>query len=154
MSFTANMRRRLQPLLPPGSFGNWIMLLPTLAMDPAREQIGTLAAAVRREVLLSATKFYKECAWLKHRQAHVDLINVLPTCNILSPDGMVACSNWDWSKQDAAFGKGCAPVWVQGSLNVPMATFAIAFRELDGRGGYWVWLCLHRHVMQQLLDAL
>jgi hypothetical protein len=130
------------------------VLLPTRALDPARHALGALAAAVRREVLLARPKFYAECAWLRRRAQRADLLRVLPTSDILSPGGMVACSNWEWEQGDAVFGRAGPPRWVQGSLAAPMASFAIAHRELGGEGGHWVWLSLHRHVAAQLREAL
>jgi hypothetical protein len=131
------------------------VLLPTRSLEPQAHGLGALAAALRREVLLAEPKYYQECAWLRRRAQRADLLGALPISDILSPDGMVACSSWAWEEADADFGGGgAAPVWVQGSLAVPLASFAIAHRELGGRGGAWVWLSLHERSAAQLLQAL
>jgi hypothetical protein len=78
LALVADQRARAQPKLPAGAFGNWIMSLPTTKLQASSASLGTLAAALRREVQAAASSFYNECAWLREqvgllrRAAHLE----------------------------------------------------------------------------------
>lgn len=148
------MRPRSEPKLPPGAFGNWIMVLPTPRLIASEASLGMLAAALRREVAAAARSFYTECAWLwqQEQEQQQALKVVVRATDMFDPDGAVVFTNWDWEQEDAEF--GCKPVWVQGSGTALAPHCLIAQKELGQGGGVWVYVCLHTAPMQRFLEAV
>lgn len=141
--------------MPAGAFGNWIMPMVTAPVDASTASLGMLAAALRKELLSAARNFYNECGWLWQQEQQKAVHKVVPVIvDAAEQDGIVVCTNWDWEQEDAVFGEGCKPVWVQGSGIMHSPNGMIAIKELGEGGGSWVWVCLHKAPMQKLVEVL
>jgi hypothetical protein len=134
-----DMRRRLPPrLLPPRSFGNWMVMLDTPWLAPAQHTLGALAVAVRRLVRGSVPRYQLECAAMRRKGREGGLANVFWRHLFWLPWSPMVVTNWDWQRGDADFGGGVELVWIAGGFNTPAAGVVKVMRALDGSGGAYV----------------
>jgi hypothetical protein len=149
-----DMRRRLPELLPPRSFGNWMLMLDTPWLAPAQHSLGALAGAVRWLVRSSVPRFQLECAAMRRKGREGGLANVYWRHLFWVPWSPMVVTNWDWQRSDTRFAEGVELAWIGGGFNTPAAGVVKVIRALDGSGGAYVHFQVSRAAARALFESV